>query len=479
MSGYELVAGLETHVELATASKIFCGCPNRFGDAPNTHCCPVCTGLPGALPRLNRQAVRLAVTAGLALGCAVRPVSYMARKHYTYPDLPKGYQITQAEQPLCENGRVTLPGGRTIRIERLHIEEDAGKLIRRDGELLADYNRCGVPLIEIVTAPDFRAAAEIRAYLEWLRQTLRWLGISDCRMQEGSLRCDVNLSVRPAGSMAMGTRVELKNMNSFSMIERAVTFEYERQTTLLSRGEPVSRETRRYDEVRGMTESMRGKESAGDYRYCPEPDLGPVVVTAAELASLRAALPELPDARRTRYVREYGLAERDAALLCRHRRVADYFEEACLGVSPTETARLLLGPMFRRVSTEEAREAGMLPLPAEELRTLVRLVDTGRLGRSRVASVLETMLETGRTAEELLAGEALDAVAPEALEALCRQAIAANNKAVADWRGGKTAALQALVGAVMRASAGRAEAREAAAVLTRLLGNSAEDKQRG
>ncbi|MDY4191517.1 MAG: Asp-tRNA(Asn)/Glu-tRNA(Gln) amidotransferase subunit GatB, partial [Oscillospiraceae bacterium] len=276
---YELVAGLETHVELSTKAKIFCSCSTAFGGQPNSHCCPVCIGLPGTLPKLNRQVVRYAIRAGLALGCRISEISKMDRKNYVYPDLPKAYQISQFDKPLCRDGAVELSNGRTIRINRIHIEEDAGKLIHERGDTFVDYNRGGVPLIEIVTEPDFRSVGEVKEYVELLQLTMKYLGISDCRMEEGSLRCDVNLSVRAQGSEALGTRTEIKNMNSFTHIARAMEYEFSRQQELLASGEPVIQETLRYDTASGVTESMRSKEDAQDYRYFRDPDLVTIRVT--------------------------------------------------------------------------------------------------------------------------------------------------------------------------------------------------------
>ena len=286
---YEMVGGLETHIELSTATKIFCGCTTAFGSEPNTHCCPICIGLPGTLPKLNRQAVRYAIMAGLVTQCTINPISKMDRKNYVYPDLPKAYQISQFDKPLCEHGYVELASGKKIRITRIHIEEDAGKLVHTRGDTFVDYNRGGVPLIEIVTEPDIRSVEEIREYLEKLQLMMKYIGISDCRMQEGSMRCDVNVSVRPAGEEKLGTRTEIKNMNSFTFIEKAVAYEVERQIDLLESGEEVVQETRRYDDARDVTESMRGKEDANDYRYFREPDLVTIATAPEEIESIRAA----------------------------------------------------------------------------------------------------------------------------------------------------------------------------------------------
>ena len=301
---YELVAGLETHVELSTRTKIFCGCTTAFGGEPNTHCCPICIGLPGTLPKLNRQVVNYAVLAGLATHCDIAESARMDRKNYVYPDLAKAYQISQFDKPLCEHGWVELESGKKIRLTRIHIEEDAGKLVHERGDTFVDYNRAGVPLIEIVTEPDFRSIDEVREYVEKLQILMKYIGVSDAKMQEGSLRCDVNISVRPVGSNTLGTRTEIKNMNSFTYIARAMEYEMERQIDLLESGRPVVQETLRYNVDTGETESMRGKEDAQDYRYFREPDLVAIEVPREEIEALRAQLPELPDQKYARYTGE-------------------------------------------------------------------------------------------------------------------------------------------------------------------------------
>ena len=297
MTQYEMIAGLETHIELSTQTKIFCSCSTSFGSQPNTHCCPVCIGLPGALPVLNRRVVEFAVMAGLATNCRINTSSRMDRKNYVYPDLPKAYQISQYDRPLCEDGHLTLSNGRTIRITRIHIEEDAGKLVHADDNTYIDYNRGGVPLIEIVTEPDFRSVEEIREYLELLQLTMKTIGVSDCKMQEGSVRCDVNLSVRPMGCDTFGIRTEIKNMNSFSFMEKAVAYEVQRQIEVIESGGTVVQETRRYNESEGITEGMRGKEDADDYRYFREPDLVAIELQSEQIEALLSQLPELPQQR--------------------------------------------------------------------------------------------------------------------------------------------------------------------------------------
>ena len=375
---WETVIGLETHVELATKSKIFCACTTAFGGAPNTHCCPVCTGMPGALPVLNGKVVEYAVRAALALGCTVTRYSRFDRKNYFYPDLPKAYQISQLYLPIGRDGAVEA-GGRTVGIHELHMEEDAGKLIHDPWteQTKIDYNRCGVPLIEIVTEPDFRTAEEVVAYLEWLRETLQYLGVSDCKMQEGSLRCDVNLSVRPAGSDTLGTRTELKNLSSFKAIRRAIYYEARRQIERLEAGGRVVQETRRWDENKDASYPMRSKEDAQDYRYFPEPDLPPLELSEAYIQALRASQPELATAKRARYQAAWGLGPYDAEMLTSQKALARFFEETvALGSEPKQAANWLMGPVLAQLSAHglEARDMALTP---PTLARLIQLVKEG------------------------------------------------------------------------------------------------------
>ena len=467
---YELVAGLETHVELSTRTKIFCGCTTAFGGEPNTHCCPICIGLPGTLPKLNRQVVNYAVLAGLATHCEIAESARMDRKNYVYPDLAKAYQISQFDKPLCEHGWVELESGKKIRLTRIHIEEDAGKLVHERGDTFVDYNRAGVPLIEIVTEPDFRSIDEVREYVEKLQILMKYIGVSDAKMQEGSLRCDVNISVRPVGSDTLGTRTEIKNMNSFTYIARAMEYEMERQIDLLESGQPVVQETLRYNVDTGETESMRGKEDAQDYRYFREPDLVAIEVPREEIEALRAQLPELPDQKYARYTGELGLPAGDARLLTKYRRAAEFFDAAAKGfANPKNAANLILGPIFRYLETDSAKEDFRLPFGVEEFRKLLELLEQGKLRMNLLKSTLEKMLETGKPVDALLSAEDLSGVDESALQAACEAAIAANPGAAADYRGGKEKAVKALVGAVMKATRGRADALRAEEILVALL----------
>lgn len=466
---YEMVAGLETHIELSTNTKIFCGCTTRFGSEPNTNCCPVCIGLPGTLPKLNRQAVRYAIMAGLVTNCTINTVSKMDRKNYVYPDLSKAYQISQFDKPLCEHGYVQLSSGKKIRLTRIHIEEDAGKLVHSRGDTYVDYNRGGVPLIEIVTEPDIRSADEIREYLERLQLMMKYIGISDCKMQEGSLRCDVNISVRKIGDDKLGTRTEIKNMNSLTFIEKAVAYEVNRQIDLLESGEAVIQETRRYNDSEDITESMRGKEDANDYRYFREPDLVTILTTPEEIEELRASLPELPDSRLARYVNEWGIPAADAQLLVKYRQIAEFFEEAAAGVTPKTVSNFIIGQIFRRLVTDADKETGTIPVSAVHLNELVKLIDDGKLKMNLAKSTLETMMDTGKPVSELVSEEDMKGVDEGALIAICRDVLAANPAAVADYRGGKEKALKALLGGVMKATRGSADALTAEKLLIELI----------
>jgi aspartyl-tRNA(Asn)/glutamyl-tRNA(Gln) amidotransferase subunit B len=468
---YEVVCGLETHIELSTKTKIFCSCTTEFGGKPNTHCCPVCIGLPGTLPKLNKAVVEYAVMAGLATHCEINPDAKMDRKNYVYPDLPKAYQISQYDQPLCRHGYVELSNGRKIRLTRIHMEEDAGKLVHERGNTFIDYNRSGVPLIEIVSEPDIRSIDEAIEYVEKLQMIMRYIGISDCRMQEGSLRCDVNISVRPQGSTELGIRTEIKNMNSFSHMTKAMQYEIDRQIDLIESGEKVVQETRRYNEGTGCTEGMRGKEDADDYRYFREPDLVAVRVTDDMVKKTKAKMPEDPQKRLHRFVNDYGLTEGDAQMLIEHRRIADYFEKAANGVKNTRTVvNCITGPIFARIKDESEKDSFNINIPPENLSALVRLFDEGKIRKNQLKSTLEKMLDSGKPASAFLSEKDLAGISAEDLKKLCAQAIHANPNAAKDYLGGKQKAVKALVGAVMKATRGRANPQEAEKILISLIG---------
>ena len=467
---YELVAGFETHVELQTKTKIFCSCTTAFGGEPNTHCCPVCIGLPGTLPKLNEQVVEFAIMAGLATHCEIAEIAKMDRKNYCYPDLPKAYQISQYDKPLCQNGYIELSNGRRIRILRIHIEEDAGKLIHNHGDTYVDYNRGGVPLIEIVTEPDFRSVEEAKEYVERLQQIMRWIGVSDCRMQEGSMRCDVNISVRPEGSEKLGTRTEIKNMNSITNIAKAMEYEFERQCELIESGGAVVQETLRYDDATGTTSSMRSKEDAHDYRYFREPDLVTISVPRERVEEIRKRLPELPDVKFARYTGEYGIPEKDAAMLTKYRRIAEYFDAASEGLKAPKTAsNFIIGQIFRRLETEADKEAFEIRTTAERLRELCLLLESGKLKNNLAKSALEKMLDSGKPVTDFVSESDMAGLDDATLTEYCKNAIAAMSAAVADYKGGKEKALMAILGNVMKQSRGRADAAAVTAKLKELL----------
>ena len=461
---YEAVIGLEVHVQLLTETKMFCRCPNRFGAPPNTLVCPVCLGYPGTLPVPNRHAVDLAVKLALALGAEVRERSVFARKNYFYPDLPKGYQISQFDKPLAENGALPLSlHDKSVRIERLHLEEDAGKLLHEmpggaalPGQSLVDYNRCGVPLVEIVSRPDMRSAAEAQDYLQTLHQVLLYTETSSGSMEEGSLRCDANVSVRPKGETRLGTKAEVKNVNSFRNIGRAIEYEIRRQIEVIGGGGRVVQETRSFDANAGVTRTMRSKEEAHDYRYFPEPDLPPLVVTAERIAAV--GLPELPWQKRARFAERYGLSAADAQVLATSRELADYFEAAAAALpsNPKGIANWVMGEVLRDVKERKAGISGSIP-PAH-LAALVGLVDSGRISNSAAKEVFAAILETGEepaaAVERLGLGQVSDT---SQIERWIDEVIEENAGPVAQYRGGKTQTIGFLVGQVMKRSGGRAE----------------------
>ena len=462
---FEAVIGLEIHAQLRTETKIFCGCRTVFGTAPNTQICPVCLGLPGALPVLNRRAVDLAVRAALVLGCRVNERSIFARKNYFYPDLPKGYQISQYDRPLAGGGHVILQradASRQVGITRVHLEEDAGKSLHEGAAVAADrtsvdFNRAGVPLIEIVTEPDLRSAGDAAAFFEHLRSTLVWIGVNDGNMEEGSLRCDANVSVRRDGAARLGTKVEVKNLNSFRYLRQALEYEIERQTALLESGRAVEQETRLWDQAASRTVSMRGKEEAHDYRYFPEPDLPPVAVDPARLEALRSDLPELPAARRARFATAMGLSEYDATELTRAREVADYFEQVIgAGAPPKSAANWVLGELTRLLN-ERRLSVERSPVAPRALAGLLALIERGTISSSTAKEVFERMSRSGRSAGEIVEAEGLAQIRDtDALEAAVRQVLSEHPGPAAQYRAGQTRILGFLVGQVMKATGGKA-----------------------
>ena len=466
---WETVIGLETHVELATQSKIFCACTTQFGGAPNTHCCPVCMGMPGTLPVLNETVVEYAVKAGLALNCTITQHTRFDRKNYFYPDLPKAYQISQLYAPLCRDGWVDI-GSKTVRIHEIHMEEDAGKLMHADGVTRVDYNRCGVPLIEIVTEPDFHTGEEVIAYLEHLKLTLQYLGVSDCKMQEGSLRCDVNLSVRPAGSAELGTRTEMKNLGSFKAIVKAIEFESARQIALLEAGGTVVQETRRWDEEQNVSLSMRSKEDAKDYRYFPEPDLPPIDLSDAYLDRLRAEQPELAHQKRARYRADWNLPEYDAQMLTGDKALAAFFE-ACvtLGAQPKQASNWILGECLRRLSSD-GLEPSQLPLSPTTLVRLIELVKEGKLNRNTAVRVFDAVFADDGDVDAYVAEHGLEQVSDTGLvQSVVERVLTANPKSVEDYKSGKEKAFGFLVGQTMRELKGQASPQVVNEILCEML----------
>ena len=455
---FEMVIGLEVHVELKTASKIFCGCSTKFGAEPNTQCCPVCLGMPGTLPVLNEEVVRHAVKAGIATHCEITRYGKQDRKNYFYPDLPKAYQISQYDLPLCRGGHLDIEsdgGTKCIGITRIHIEEDAGKLVHKEGGgTLIDYNRCGVPLIEIVSEPDMRSAAEAKAYLQKLRAILLYIGVSDCKMNEGSFRCDVNLSVRKRGETVLGTRTEMKNLNSFQSVMRAIEYEYARQTAAVIAGEKIEQETRRFDADSGKTYTMRKKEDAHDYRYFPDPDLMPIVVEDALLSRLKSEIPELPDERKQAYMREYGLTPYDAEQLVMEKEIAEYFEAAVAAVAEPKTiANLILSRVLGLTQGETT-----IPIAPENLAKLAGMLTKNIINSSTASKVLQMMWEKDIDPETFVREEGLEQISDEAsLRQSVHTVLGENPGFAAEYRGGKEKVLNALIGQVMKKTGGKAD----------------------
>ena len=459
--GYELVVGLEVHCQLNTDSKAFCGCSTEFGKPANTNVCPVCLALPGALPVLNRRVVEDAVKLGLATDCTIARQSILARKNYFYPDLPKGYQISQYEEPVCSEGEVlvdTDEGRKSIRLVRIHIEEDAGKSIHDIGDdTFIDVNRCGVPLLEIVSYPDIRSASEASSYLQKLRQVIKYLGISDGNMEEGSLRCDANVSVRLKGAEEYGTRTEIKNMNSFKNVEKAIEYEAQRHIDILESGGTISQETRLWDADKQETRSMRSKEFAHDYRYFPDPDLVPVQIDDEMLERLKLELPEFPEARAERFVKEFGIPVYDAGVLTAEREVSDYFEAVVRACSDAKAAsNWVMGEVLRMLKERNISVASF-SVPPERLGGLISLIGGGTISNTIAKQVFERMLETGDDARAIVEEEGLAQVSDTAeIEKIVQSVIDANSGQVEQYRSGKTRVFGFFVGQCMKAMKGKA-----------------------
>ena len=463
---YETVIGLEVHTELKTKSKIFCACSTEFGGEPNTHVCPVCLGLPGTLPVANKKVVDFAIKAGLALNCEILEFNKFDRKNYYYPDLPKGYQISQFDLPICGRGYLDIELNeqtKRIGITRIHMEDDAGKL-NHEGEVIAqaesslvDYNRTGVPLLEIVSEPDMRSPEEAVAYLEKVKAILQYTEVSDCKMQEGSLRCDANISIRPLGATKLGTRTELKNMNSFKALQKALEYEIERHIELIEDGGMVVQETRSWDESKGITVSLRSKEEAHDYRYFPDPDLVPLIIDEKWIESIRNSLPELPDERKQRLINDYDLPRYDAEVITSSKDLGDYFDQ-CLKhfKDAKKISNWIMGELLRLLNVND-KEVADCPVAPEELGALLQLIDKGTISGKIAKQVFEEMFTSGKTAKQIVKEKGLEQISDTGeLEKIIEEIIEANPDPVADYNSGKGQAIGFLVGQVMKASKGKA-----------------------
>jgi len=476
---YEAVIGLEVHVQLLTKSKIFCSCSTHFGDPPNSNTCPVCLGLPGALPVLNREAVTMAMKAAIALNCTINPRSRFARKNYFYPDLPKGYQISQYAEPLSEDGWIEIEvngARRRIGVTRVHLEEDAGKSLHEgfadsEEKSYIDLNRTGVPLIEIVSEPDLRSPDEAYDYVTRLKTLMLYLEVSDCNMEEGSLRVDANVSVRRAGATTFGVKTEVKNLNSFRFLQKALAYEIDRQIEVIESGGEIVQETRLYDSHEGRTYGMRTKEYAHDYRYFPEPDLLPLVITEDWKEEVRRSLPELPEARRQRFIREYGLPEHDAAQLTASKLLANYYEEAARASGEPKLAANWVLSELMYLLKEASKEIEQSPVSARPLAELVGLIKEGTISGKMGKDILAEMFTSGKSAREVMAAKGLEQINDaERIAAVVREIMAANPKQVEQYRGGKSATFGWLVGQVMKTTRGQANPQLVQEVLKKELG---------
>ena len=472
---YEVVIGCEVHVELKTKTKIFCSCPTDFGGEPNTHVCPVCLGLPGTLPVLNKKVLEYAIKAGLALNCEIAQFSKFDRKNYFYPDLTKAYQISQFDLPICKNGYIDIEtdkGKKRIGITRIHMEEDAGKLVHQGNTIttsagsLVDYNRAGVPLIEIVSEPDMRSAEEVVEFLNSLKAIIEYTGVSDARMEQGSLRCDVNLSLRPVGQIAFGTRAEIKNLNSFRSVERVIQYEINRQADILESGGKVIQETRTWDEGKGRTYSLRSKEDSDEYRYFPEPDLPPVIVTEDYIEKLRAELPEMPKEKRRRMIEKDGLPEYDAGIITASKALVDFYDAVHTHYGDAKKiSNWIMGELLAKVNAEGI-ELNALKIQPEQMAALLKLVDSGEISGKIAKKVFAEMFETGNNPGDIIKKQGLMQISDEtALKTMIEQVVETNPKSVEDYKAGKTKALGFLVGQIMKQSRGQANP----AVINRLL----------
>jgi aspartyl-tRNA(Asn)/glutamyl-tRNA(Gln) amidotransferase subunit B len=470
LADYEIIIGLEVHAELKTETKIFCGCSTQFGNEPNSQVCPVCMGLPGALPVLNEKALNYTIIAGLALNCKIAEFSKFDRKQYFYPDSPKAYQISQYDLPFCKNGWIEIPldvetlgATKKVGITRVHLEEEAGKTVHSGTGILdsdysmQDYNRCGIPLIEIVGEPDLRSPKEAKDYLEKLKTLLLYTGISDCKMEEGSLRCDANISLRPKGQKEFGILAEIKNMNSFRSVQAALEYEAERQAKLLDNGEKMVKQTRTWDENKGVTVFMRSKEEASDYRYFPDPDLIPVTVKNDQVEKLRRRLPEMPDTRQQRYIETWGLPEYDALLISGSREMADYFEATVAAYNQPKVASNWIMGELSRLLNQENMEFEALKIKPAALAKMLKLIDTGTINGKIAKTVFEEMFITGKDPEVIVQEKGLVQISNNAeLETMAGRIIEDNPQSVMDYLAGKEQALKFLIGQMMKESKGRA-----------------------